>query len=124
MIKLTEEDVLSLYQMLTDKTGGKVGIRDKAMMLSALEAPYQTFGGEELFPSLIEKAARLGYGLVANHPFIDGNKRIGIFVMLVFMKMNDINIKFTNQEIIDLALNIAGGKYKYEDVLEKINAKK
>ena len=76
MIKMTEKDVLVLYRILTDKTGGTVGIRDKGMMLSALEAPYQTFAGYELFPSLIKKAARLGYGLVANG--VDLSKKLCI----------------------------------------------
>ena len=123
MIKLNEENILLLYQMLTEKTGGTVGIRDKGMMLSAIEAPYQTFGGVELFPTILEKAARLGYGLVANHPFVDGNKRIGIFVMLVYLKMNNIYLNFTDQEIIDMALNTASGLYKYEDILNILQDK-
>lgn len=93
------------------------------MMLSALEAPYQTFAGYELFPSLIEKAARLGYGLVANHPFVDGNKRIGVFVMLVFLKLNGIDLTFSDEEIIDMALNTASGLYKYEDILKVLQTK-
>ena len=123
MIKLEEKDVLVLYRILTDKAGGTVGIRDKGMMLSALEAPYQTFAGYELFPSLIEKAARLGYGLVANHPFVDGNKRIGVFVMLVFLKLNSIDLTFSDEEIIDMALNTASGLYKYEDILKVLQTK-
>ena len=97
--------------------------RDEGLLLSALEAPYQSFGGEDLFPSLLEKAVRLGYGLVANHPFIDGNKRIGILVMLTFMELNGINVEFTDDEVIDMALGVASGKYKYEDLLNIVSGK-
>ena len=84
MIKFNKENVLSIYEVLTLKTGGTVGIRDEGLLASALEAPYQTFSGVDLFPTLLEKGVRLGFGLVSNHPFVDGNKRIGILIMLVF----------------------------------------
>ena len=123
MIKFSKEIVLSLYKLMTDKTSGTVGIRDEGMLSSALEAPFQTFLGVELYPSIIQKAARLGYGLVSNHPFVDGNKRIGVFVMLVFLRVNSINISFSDEEIIDIALNTAAGKYRYEDILKILESK-
>lgn len=122
-MKFTRENVFSVYKILTEATGGTVGVRDEGLLLSALEAPYQSFGGEDLFPSLLEKAVRLGYGLVANHPFIDGNKRIGILVMLTFMELNGINVEFTDDEVIDMALGVASGKYKYEDLLNIVSDK-
>lgn len=122
-MKFTRENVFSVYKILTEATGGTVGVRDEGLLLSALEAPYQSFGGEDLFPSLLEKAVRLGYGLVANHPFIDGNKRIGILVMLTFMELNGINVEFTDDEVIDMALGVASGKYKYEDLLNIVSGK-
>lgn len=123
MIKFTKDIVLSLYKKLVDKTGGTFGVRDLSMLESAIEAPYQTFGGVELYPTMIEKAARLGFGLVSNHPFIDGNKRIGIFIMLIFLKVNDIDIKFTDDEIVYLALGVASGKLSYEDLLDFLKNK-
>lgn len=123
MIKFTKERVLTLYKIMVDKIGGAFGIKDNAMLESALEAPYQTFGGEELFPTLIEKGARLGYGLVANHPFIDGNKRIGLLVMLTFFEVHDIKLDFTNKEIENIIMKIADGSYKYEDLLDIIKRK-
>ena len=123
MIKFTKERVLTLYKIMVDKIGGAFGIKDNAMLESALEAPYQTFGGEELFPTLIEKGARLGYGLVANHPFIDGNKRIGLLVMLTFFEVHDIKLDFTNKEIEHIIMKIADGSYKYEDLLDIIKRK-
>lgn len=122
-MKITKEDVLNIYKILTNETGGTVGVRDEGLLLSALEAPYQTFGGEELFPTLIEKIVRMGYGLVANHPFIDGNKRIGILVMLTFFELQGIELAFNDEEIIDMALGVASGKYKYEDLLSLVKKK-
>lgn len=123
MIKFSKENVLSIYEVLTLKTGGTVGIRDEGLLASALEAPYQTFSGVDLFPTLLEKGVRLGFGLVSNHPFVDGNKRIGILIMLVFFEMNGILIDFTDDEVVDMALGVASSKYSYNDLLSIISAK-
>jgi death-on-curing protein len=123
MIKFSKENVLSIYEVLTLKTGGTVGIRDEGLLASALEAPYQTFSGVDLFPTLLEKGVRLGFGLVSNHPFVDGNKRIGILIMLVFFEMNGILIDFTDDEVVDMALGLASGKYSYNDLLSIVSAK-
>ena len=122
-MKFTRDNVLNVYKILVEATGGTVGVRDEGLLLSAIEAPYQTFGGVELFPATLEKAVRLGFGLVANHPFIDGNKRIGILVMLTFLELNGFNIEFNDDEIIDMALGVASGKYKYEDLYKIVNDK-
>ena len=123
MIKFSKDNVLSIYEVLTLKTGGTVGIRDEGLLASALEAPYQTFSGVDLFPTLLEKGVRLGFGLVSNHPFVDGNKRIGILIMLVFFEMNGILIYFTDDEVVDMALGVASGKYSYNDLLSIVSAK-
>jgi death-on-curing protein len=123
MIKFSKENVLSIYEVLTLKTGGTVGIRDEGLLASALEAPYQTFSGVDLFPTLLEKGVRLGFGLVSNHPFVDGNKRIGILIMLVYFEMNGILIDFTDNEVVDMALGVASGKYSYNDLLTIVSAK-
>ena len=122
-MKFTRENVLAIYKILTEETGGTVGVRDEGLLLSALEAPYQSFGGIDLFPTLLEKSVRLGYGLVANHPFVDGNKRIGILVMLSFMELNGIDVTFTDDEVVDMAMGVASGKYKYEDLLNIVSSK-
>ena len=122
-MKFNRDNVLSVYKILVEVTGGTVGVRDEGLLLSAIEAPYQTFGGIELFPTMLEKAVRLGFGLVANHPFIDGNKRIGILVMLIFLELNGFSIEFSDDEIIDMALGVASGKYKYEDLYNIVNSK-
>ena len=123
MIKFDKERVLLLYQMIVEATGGTFGIRSEDMLDSAIEAPYQTFNGVELFPSKIEKAARLGYGLIANHPFVDGNKRIGAYIMLSFLEVNGIHFEFSDEEIEELALGVASGKMKYEDILKVLKNK-
>lgn len=121
MIKFTKERVLLIYQMIVNETGGEFGIRSEELLESAIEAPFQTFNGNELFPTKMEKAARLGYVLVANHPFLDGNKRIGVHIMISFLETNGIHLSFTDGIITDIALGIASGKYKYEDVLKILN---
>ena len=90
MIRLSKPQILLLHEQLIAETGGSSGLRDEGMLDSALNAPFQTFGGEDVYPSLQQKAARLCFGLVKNHPFVDGNKRIGAHVMLVFLALNGI----------------------------------
>ena len=90
MIRLSKPQILLLHEQLIAETGGSSGLRDEGMLDSALNAPFQTFGGEDVYPSLQQKAARLCFGLVKNHPFLDGNKRIGAHVMLVFLALNGV----------------------------------
>lgn len=123
MIKLTIDNILTLYKIMVDNTGGTIGIRDTSLLESALNAPFQTFSDYELYPSIIEKASRLGYGLIKNHPFIDGNKRIGVYSMLVFLELNNINLNFTDEEIINIALKTADGTYSYDDILDILKRK-
>ena len=93
MIRLSKPQILLLHEQLIAETGGSSGLRDEGMLDSALNAPFQTFGGEDVYPSLQQKAARLCFGLVKNHPFVDGNKRIGAHVMLVFLALNGIELQ-------------------------------
>lgn len=123
MIKLTKDNILTLYKIMVYNTGGTIGIRDTSLLESALNAPFQTFGDEELYPSIIEKASRLCYGLIKNHPFIDGNKRIGVYAMLVFLESNNLNLNFSDEEIINIALKTADSTYSYEDILGILNNK-
>lgn len=93
------------------------GIRDEGLLDSALESPFQSFGDEELYPGIQSKAARLCYGLVKNHAMIDGNKRIGAHSMLVFLAVNGYELEYTQRELSDVILDVAGGKKGYEDIL-------
>ena len=92
MIRLSKSQILLIHDQLISETGGSSGLRDEGMLDSALNAPFQTFGGEDVYPSLQKKAARLCFGLVKNHPFVDGNKRIGAHAMLVFLALNGIEL--------------------------------
>ena len=101
MIKLTKEQILLLHTQLIETTGGSDGIRDLGLLESALESPFQSYGGEELYPSIQAKAARLCYGLVKNHAMIDGNKGIGCHATLVFLALNGYGMEYTQKELSD-----------------------
>lgn len=118
MIKLTKEQMLLLHTQLIETTGGSDGIRDMGLLESALESPFQSYGGEELYPSIQAKAARLCYGLVKNHAMIDGNKRLGCHTMLVFLALNGYEMEYTQKELSDLVLDVAADRKQYEDILQ------
>ena len=120
MIKFSREKVLLLHKLITEETGGNPNLRDIALLESALESAFQTFDGEELYPSKEEKGARLGYSLISNHAFVDGNKRIGMYIMLTFLEVNGIWIYPSVDEVIRVGLAVASGSMKYEELLEWI----
>lgn len=118
MRKLSKEQVLLLHTQLIEEFGGTDGVRDYNLLESALETPFQSFAGEELYPTIQAKAARLGYGLIKNHTMIDGNKRIGAHAMLVFLALNGIEMKYTQKELYETVLSVAAGSLEYEDLLQ------
>ena len=118
MIKFSKEKVLLLHQLIAQETGGSIGVRDEGLLESALEGVFATFGGQELYPTKEEKGARLGYTLIANHAFVDGNKRIGVYVMLAFLEMNGIRIHCTDEELVRVGLSVADGSMGYEKLLQ------
>lgn len=109
MKKITKEQVLLLHQLLIKYTGGAGGVRDEGLLDSALATPFMSFDSVSLYPTIESKAARLAFGLVKNHPFIDGNKRIGILVMLSFLEANGMKIICTDEELVALGLGLAEG---------------
>lgn len=118
MKKLSKKQILMLHTQLIQQTGGSEGVRDYNLRDSALETPFQSFGGDELYPTIQAKAARLGYGLIKNHCMIDGNKRIGTHAMLVFLALNGIELKYMQKELYQTILDVAAGKIEYEDLLQ------
>ena len=114
---LTKEQIIYLHKQLIKEFGGIEGIRNDNLLESAIASPFQTFSLKELYPTIEEKAARLGYGLVSNHCFIDGNKRIGAHAMLVFLALNDIQLDFTQEELIQIFLDLASGNSDYNTLL-------
>ena len=118
MIRLSQEKVLCLHELITKETGGDPSIRDADLLDSALESAFASFDGVELYPSVQEKAARLGFSLIANHAFVDGNKRIGMYVMLTFLEVNGIRVDCTNEDVVHAGLSVADGSMDYEGLLE------
>ena len=124
MTKFTKEKILLLNQVMAEATGGDIGVRDEALLESAIENIYATFDGIELYPSKEEKAAQLGFSLISNHAFVDGNKRIGMYIMISFLELNGIKIDATNEEVAALGLDVAAGLKNNEDILKWINEHK
>lgn len=122
MIKFSKEKILLLHQVMAEATGGDVGVRDEDLLESAIENIFATFDGKELYPSKEEKAARLGFSLISNHAFVDGNKRIGMYIMLSFLELNGIKIEATNGEVAELGLAVASGSEGYDDILSWIKS--
>ena len=119
MITLTKEQVLLLHKSIYDRYGGSYGVRDEGLLDSALEAPFQTFAGQDLYPDELDKIVRFGYGLIGNHPFHDGNKRIGALALLTLLELNGYSIDSTNKEFSDIIYAVASGSEgkDYEDLL-------
>ena len=120
MKKLTKNQILKLHTELIKATGGTDGLRDEALLDSALNAPFQSFDETDVYPSIQQKAARLGFGLIKNHAFTDGNKRIGVHAMLVFLMVNGIELSYTQKELSDMVLKVASGELSFESMINWI----
>lgn len=117
MIRFSKEKVLLLHQLIAQETGGSVGVRDEGLLESALETAFSSFGGQEFYSTKEEKGARIGYSLISNHAFVDGNKRIGVYVMLTFLEVNGIRLDCTNEDVVHIGLSVADGSMDYEALL-------
>ena len=117
MKRLTIHQVLLLHSELVHETGGEDGLRDEGLLDAALNAPFASFGGIDVYQSIQQKAARLCFGLVKNHAFIDGNKRIGAHVMLMFLALNGVELVYTQEELVQIILNIAAGSTTFDELL-------
>ena len=120
MIFFEYEQVVKLHSSLIEQTGGIDGVSDKKILDSALKVPFQTFEGNNLYPDILDKASQLCYSLIANHPFVDGNKRIGVHLTLLFLKLNTIELDYSQQELIDFGFRVASGKMSKNDIKEWI----
>ena len=117
MIRLTKNQIINMHSLLITKTGGSPGIRDEGLLSSALNAPYQPFGGNDLYETIHQKAAKLCYFLIKDHPFTDGNKRIGVLSMIVFLEINGIEVSCTDSDLVKLGFGLASGSISDEDLL-------
>jgi death-on-curing protein len=124
LIFFSEDQVKRIHSSLIKKTGGLDGLRDNGLLDSALNSPFQTFDSKELYPDILDKAAQLCYSVIENHPFLDGNKRIGVHLMLVFLELNNIQINYTQKELIDFGYGVASGKISKEEIKEWIQLHK
>ena len=120
MILLTVEEVVALHDKLIEKTGGSHGLRDQSLLESAVYSAMSAFGDSEAYPTIEEKAARLMFSLTNNHAFVDGNKRIGVFTMLMTLQLNNVRINYTQAELISLGLSVADGKPEYVEIINWI----
>ena len=118
MIRLSRDQVLSLHNVLLAQFGGVPGIRDDGLLDSALLSPFQSFAGQDLYPGIVVKAAALCWGIVKNHPFVDGNKRTGAHVMLVFLALNGFQLRYEQKELIELIFALAAGRLFREDLTD------
>jgi death-on-curing protein len=115
---LTFNEVLELYCRIMEQSGGSVGIHDLGALESALAQPRMTFGGEELYPTIIEKASALGFSFIKNHPFVDGNKRTGHAAMETFLILNGFEIDASVDEQEQVILQVASGELGRDEFTE------
>ena len=117
---LKKRQILLLHSALIAESGGSDGVRDEGLLDSAVNTPFQTFSGQDLYPTVLEKAVRLGFGLIRNHPFIDGKRRIGTHAMLVFLNLNSITLSYEDDELISTILSVASGEMDADGLLKWI----
>ena len=117
-IQFTVQDIYELHKQLEDAFVLSSGIRDENLLASAVNTPFQTFMGNDLYPSLYDKAAQLCYGIVKNHPFTDGNKRTALHSMYVYLIINGFDIIATQQEVEDLIIDVAAGNMTNTELAE------
>ena len=116
MKAISLEELLVFHRKIIEKTGGSKGIRDLNLIESALNRAFVTFESEDLYKDIIDKIAAITYGLIQNHGFVDGNKRIGIAVLLFLLKLNELKIRYSQEELIKLGLGIADGLITEENL--------
>lgn len=122
MIWISAEDILLIHSRVIEGSGGLDGLRDLAGLEAAIAAPMQTFDGQELYPSDIEKIARLGFGLASNHAFVDGNKRISAMMTQLLLKWNGYDLTLRTGELADMFIAIADGTANGKDLLDWVYA--
>ena len=121
MILLTVDEIIMLHAKLLQATGGLPGLRDKGLLESAVFSMSAGFEDVEQYPTVEEKAARLGYAIISNHAFVDGNKRVGVLAMLMTLQLNGVVLRYTQRELIDLGLAAASGDVGYQEILSWVN---
>ena len=124
MVKFNRQSLQILQQALSKHSGQKIFVKSYDILESSVESIYQTFDGKDLYPSIEEKASRLCFNIINNHPFVDGNKRIGILAMLCLLGINDVHLKCSNKDLISVGFSLANGKTNYNDLVYWVSAHK
>lgn len=120
MIRLSEKQIIKMHNSLIKEFGGESGIRDINMLDLALNSPFQTFDGEDLYVGDLKKITHLGYSIIKNHPFIDGNKRIGLHAMLILFNINGYSLKYSQEELISIIFDVASSNKSEKELLDWI----
>ena len=120
MKPITKGIVLALHKRIVKRFGGADGVRDEGLLEAAIAQPWQTFDGIDFYPTIEEKAARLCFEIVTQHPFIDGNKRIGALLLGVFLRKNGIKFAPQANDYYKIIMDVASGVKGYEDILKFI----
>ena len=114
---LSDEDLKHVSDQIIKEFGGINGIRNEALLESALINPFQTFTGQDLYPTILNKAIQLCYAIIKNHPFLDGNKRTGLHSLLILLNINGWKIDIAHDESIDIIFNVADGSFNRQKFL-------
>lgn len=120
MMIIDVDQLVMFHNKILKATGGSSGVRDKSILESALQRPFSTFDGIDLYDGAINKISVVTYSLIKNHGFVDGNKRIGVATMILLLRLNGISIKYTQEELIEIGVKTAEGTMKENDIYQWI----
>ena len=115
---ISVNQAIEIHTILIKAFGGSIGVRDLGALESALARPFQTFGGNDLYPDFFTKAAALGESVIINHPFIDGNKRTGYILMEAILRLENLKITADNDDLYNFIISISTGEKKFEEIVE------
>lgn len=121
MIVLNKKQILFLHKSLIDEFGGEYGIRDENLLELSINSPFQTFDKKDLYAGEVRKIVHLSFSLIKNHPFLDGNKRIGAHVLLVMLELNGFSIEYSQDDLIDIILRVAASEISEDEFLNWVN---
>ena len=119
---ITKAIILLLHNASIEKYGGSYGLRDEGLVESAISRPYQTFGGEDLYPTVFEKAAAIAESLIINHPFVDGNKRTGFLAMLAILEIERFHLTAPQEDAYQTIISISTGEFLFDQIVEWLKA--
>ena len=120
MIYINKQQIIKIHCRIIKEFGGIDGIRDESMLDSALANPLQTFAGNDLYPDITEKIVKLGYSIIKNHPFLDGNKRTGLHSMLILFSLNGFKFQCSHETLTNTIMNVADGSFSFQEFIYQL----